>query len=144
MAMRRLMAKRLYRSECPRKQARVGRHVLATILRQSAMHGTRCRRSGRIQCSHGRGPSDPQPGLLEGVTAMQSVELRIEGRASGVIATRVWRELGQLALEGMAIGLAFSILLAAAVYMVARNAHDDAYYSAHDSPAAQVVDTAAA
>ena len=37
------------------------------------------------------------------------------------IDTRVWRELGQLAVEGMAVGLVFSVLLAAAVYMVAHN-----------------------
>ena len=45
---------------------------------------------------------------------------RVEGRAGGAIGVRVWRELGQLALEGLVIGLAFSVLLAAAVYMVAR------------------------
>jgi hypothetical protein len=44
---------------------------------------------------------------------MQAVGSRIE--------TRVWRELGQLAVEGMAVGLVFSVLLAAAVYMVAHN-----------------------
>ena len=41
--------------------------------------------------------------------------------AGSRIETRVWRELGQLAVEGMAIGLLFSVLLAAAVYMVAHN-----------------------
>ena len=41
--------------------------------------------------------------------------------AASRIETRVWRELGQLAVEGMAVGLMFSILLAAAVYMVAHN-----------------------
>jgi hypothetical protein len=44
---------------------------------------------------------------------MQAVGSRIE--------TRVWRELGQLAVEGVAVGLVFSVLLAAAVYMVAHN-----------------------
>ena len=42
--------------------------------------------------------------------------------AGSRIETRVWRELGQLAVEGMAVGLVFSVLLAAAVYMVAHNA----------------------
>lgn len=42
--------------------------------------------------------------------------------AGSRIETRVWRELGQLAIEGMAVGLVFSVLLAAAVYMVAHNA----------------------
>jgi hypothetical protein len=74
---------------------------------------------------------------------MQTVELRIERSTNGVIATRVWRELGQLALEGVAIGVAFSILLAAAVYMIARNAHDDAFYTAPVSPAAFAVGVAA-
>jgi len=37
------------------------------------------------------------------------------------IETRVWRELGQLAVEGLAVGLVFSLLLIAAVYMVAHN-----------------------
>jgi hypothetical protein len=45
--------------------------------------------------------------------AMQATTSRIE--------TRVWRELGQLAVEGMAVGLVFSLLLVAAVYMVAHN-----------------------
>ncbi len=74
---------------------------------------------------------------------MQTVELRIERSTNGVIATRVWRELGQLALEGVAIGVAFSILLAAAVYMIARNAHDDAFYTARVSPAALARDVTA-
>ena len=66
---------------------------------------------------------------------MQTVELRLDRSTNSVIATRVWRELGQLALEGMVIGVAFSILLAAAVYMIARNAHDDALYTTRVSPA---------
>ncbi|MEO8738994.1 MAG: hypothetical protein ABI537_04730 [Casimicrobiaceae bacterium] len=41
--------------------------------------------------------------------------------AGSRVDTRVWRELGQLAIEGMAVGLVFSVLLAAAVYMVAHN-----------------------
>jgi hypothetical protein len=45
------------------------------------------------------------------------------GRTGGEIGARVWRELGQLALEGLAIGIAFSVLLAAAVYMLARTSH---------------------
>jgi len=40
------------------------------------------------------------------------------------VGARVWRELAALAIEGLAIGLVFSVLLAAAVYMVARNAQD--------------------
>jgi hypothetical protein len=66
---------------------------------------------------------------------MQHVERRIGGGADAAFATRVWREFGQLALEGVAIGLAFSILLAAAVYMVARDAHDEGYYTTQELPA---------
>jgi mannose/fructose/N-acetylgalactosamine-specific phosphotransferase system component IID len=46
------------------------------------------------------------------------------------IGARVWRELAGLAFEGLAIGLVFSVLLAAAVYMVARNAPDPSGYAA--------------
>lgn len=62
---------------------------------------------------------------------------RVEGRASGAIGVRVWRELGQLALEGLVIGLAFSVLLAAAVYMVARAGHIEDFAAAQ-SPATEV------
>ncbi len=55
------------------------------------------------------------------------------GRAGGEIGARVWRELGQLALEGLAIGIAFSVLLAAAVYMVARSNHGDDFATAAPS-----------
>jgi hypothetical protein len=40
------------------------------------------------------------------------------------IGARVWRELAGLALEGLAIGVVFSVLMAAAVYLVARNTQD--------------------
>ncbi|MEP6942619.1 MAG: hypothetical protein ABI981_06765 [Betaproteobacteria bacterium] len=50
--------------------------------------------------------------------------------AAAPIGARVWRELAGLAVEGLAIGLVFSVLLAAAVYMVARNAHDPSGYAA--------------
>jgi hypothetical protein len=46
------------------------------------------------------------------------------------IGARVWRELAGLAFEGLAIGLVFSVLLAAAVYMVARNTPDPSGYAA--------------
>jgi hypothetical protein len=63
----------------------------------------------------------------------------VEGRAGVAIGTRVWRELGQLALEGLAIGVVFSVLLAAAVYMVARTAHGDDFAAAQTAPAAIVM-----
>jgi len=57
----------------------------------------------------------------------------VEGRVGGAMGVRVWRELGQLALEGLAIGVVFSVLLAAAVYMVARNSHGDDFAAAPTS-----------
>jgi hypothetical protein len=66
----------------------------------------------------------------------------VEGRVGGAIGVRVWRELGQLALEGLAIGLVFSVLLAAAVYMVARTGHSDDYAAAQ-TPAMEIATLAA-
>lgn len=60
----------------------------------------------------------------------------VEGRTGAAIGVRVWRELGQLALEGLAIGLVFSMLLAAAVYMVARSAPGSEFAAAKTPPAA--------
>ena len=60
-----------------------------------------------------------------------------QGRVGDAISVRVWRELGQLALEGLAIGLVFSVLLAAAVYMVARNNHGDDFAAA-STPATEI------
>jgi hypothetical protein len=66
----------------------------------------------------------------------------VEGRVGGAISVRVWRELGQLALESLAIGLVFSVLLAAAVYMVARTSHGDEFAAA-STPAAEIATLAA-
>jgi hypothetical protein len=60
----------------------------------------------------------------------------VNGRADSASGVRVWRELGQLALEGLAIGIAFSVLLAAAVYMLARTSHSDDF--AASKPAAEI------
>ena len=54
----------------------------------------------------------------------------VNGGTGSAIGVRVWRELGQLALEGLAIGIAFSVLLAAAVYMLARTSHTDDFAAA--------------
>ena len=62
----------------------------------------------------------------------------VNGRAGTAIGARVWRELGQLALEGLAIGIVFSVLMAAAVYMVARSNHSDEF-AALATPAAEIV-----
>jgi predicted RND superfamily exporter protein len=58
----------------------------------------------------------------------------IESRVGGAISVRVWREFGQLALEGLAIGVVFSLLLVAAVYMVARSSHGDEFAAAQSPP----------
>ena len=54
----------------------------------------------------------------------------VEGRVGSAASVRLWREFGQLALEGLAIGVVFSMLLVAAVYMVARNSHGDEFAAA--------------
>ena len=61
----------------------------------------------------------------------------VGGRVGAAISVRIWRELGQLALEALAIGVVFSMLLAAAVYMVARNNHGDDFAAAR-TPAAEI------
>ena len=49
----------------------------------------------------------------------------------------VWRDIARLAAEALAIGLAFSVLLALAVFMVARNADNgDALRADTPAPAA--------
>jgi hypothetical protein len=50
---------------------------------------------------------------------------KIESAKTDVLETRVWKDLAQLAVEAMAIGVVFSILLALAVFVVARNGHGD-------------------
>jgi hypothetical protein len=49
----------------------------------------------------------------------------IESNNATAISTRVWRDLAQLAVEALAIGVVFSVLLALAVFAVARGAHGD-------------------
>jgi hypothetical protein len=75
----------------------------------------RSRRRGAAIGAPNQGAARPQR-LVDPRTremAMQAAGSRIQAR--------VWRELGQLAMEGIAVGLVFSVLLAAAVYMVAHN-----------------------
>lgn len=49
----------------------------------------------------------------------------IESAKTQALETRVWRDLAQLAVEAMAIGVVFSVLLVLAVLIVARNGHGD-------------------
>jgi hypothetical protein len=46
---------------------------------------------------------------------------RVESRSAVAISTRVWRDLARLGVEALAIGVVFSVLLALAVYIVAKN-----------------------
>jgi hypothetical protein len=46
------------------------------------------------------------------------------------IAASVWRDLAQLAAEALAIGVVFSVLLALAVFVIARGQHGDAFAAA--------------
>ena len=57
-------------------------------------------------------------------------------RTDTTIQARVWRDLGQLAVEALAIGVVFSVLLALAVFVVARGGHGDEF-AASKMPAAE-------
>lgn len=54
----------------------------------------------------------------------------IESHAVPALGSRVWRDLAQLAVEALAIGVVFSVLLALAVFVVARNSHGDEFAAA--------------
>jgi hypothetical protein len=45
----------------------------------------------------------------------------VESKNAVAISARVWRDLAQLGVEALAIGVVFSLLLALAVYVVAKN-----------------------
>lgn len=49
------------------------------------------------------------------------------GNHPQVISARVWRDLAQLAIEALAIGVVFSVLLALAVFVVARGGRGEAF-----------------
>ena len=51
----------------------------------------------------------------------------VEARTASPIDAAVWRDLAQLAVEALAIGVVFSVLLALAVFVVARGTHDDEF-----------------
>jgi hypothetical protein len=58
----------------------------------------------------------------------------IESRNAPAINARVWRDLAQLAVEALAIGVVFSVLLALAVFVVARGAHGDEFAASPSGP----------
>jgi hypothetical protein len=59
----------------------------------------------------------------------------IEGRNTPAINACVWRDLAQLGVEALAIGVVFSVLLALAVFVVARGTHGDEFAASRTPPA---------
>jgi len=51
----------------------------------------------------------------------------VEARTATSIDASVWRDLAQLAVEALAIGVVFSVLLALAVFVVARDTHGNQF-----------------
>ena len=60
--------------------------------------------------------------------------LRIETGSAPAIDACVWRDLAQLAVEALAIGVVFSILLALAVFAVSRDTRGDEFAAAPTAP----------
>jgi hypothetical protein len=58
----------------------------------------------------------------------------IESRNPPAISACVWRDLAQLAVEALAIGVVFSILLALAVFAVSRDTRGDEFAAASTAP----------
>ncbi len=58
----------------------------------------------------------------------------IKSTSAATISTRVWRDLAQLAVEALAIGVVFSVLLALAVLVVARGTHGDEFAGPQSAP----------
>jgi hypothetical protein len=61
----------------------------------------------------------------------------LEPRTATAIDACVWRDLAQLAVEALAIGVVFSVLLALAVFVVARGSHGDEF-AASRIPAVEI------
>jgi hypothetical protein len=59
----------------------------------------------------------------------------IDSGNSRAINARVWRDLAQLAGEALAIGVVFSLLLALAVFVVARGGHGEEFARSQAAPA---------
>ena len=60
--------------------------------------------------------------------------LTIETRSAPAIGAGVWRDLAQLAVEALVIGVVFSVLLALAVFVVARGTHGDEFARPQSPP----------
>ena len=66
--------------------------------------------------------------------AMIEARSAIETRSVPAIDASVWRDLAQLAVEALAIGVVFSVLLALAVFVVARGARGDEFAASQTAP----------
>ena len=60
--------------------------------------------------------------------------LTIETRSAPAMGAGVWRDLAQLAVEALVIGVVFSVLLALAVFVVARGAPGDEFAGPQSPP----------
>jgi hypothetical protein len=60
--------------------------------------------------------------------------LTIETRSAPAIDAGVWRDLAQLAVEALVIGVVFSVLLALAVFVVARGTPGDEFAGPQSPP----------
>jgi len=58
----------------------------------------------------------------------------IDTGSSRAISAGVWRDLAQLAAEALAIGVVFSLLLALAVFVVARGGHGEEFAGSGTTP----------
>jgi hypothetical protein len=57
----------------------------------------------------------------------------IDEANASTLGARAWRDLGRLAAEALAIGVIFSVLLALAVFVAARNGHGDTVAQASEA-----------
>ena len=60
--------------------------------------------------------------------------LTIETGSAPAIGAGVWRDFAQLAMEALVIGVVFSVLLALAVFVVARGTHGDEFAGPQSPP----------
>ena len=67
---------------------------------------------------------------------MPKITQQIEVGASNAPGVGVWRDIARLAAEALAIGLAFSMLLVLAVFMVAHNTGNGDALRAETAPPA--------
>ena len=58
----------------------------------------------------------------------------IESRNAPAINAGVWRDLAQLAVEALAIGVVFSVLLALAVFVAVRGVRGDEFAASPSAP----------